>query len=380
MSDRDHLLRLSVLQTHAPGAAAALARAASGGAASAFSLEELLTRAAPGRDSAPLERARAALREHPPRRVRAHAERAGLRLIYRGESDYPRRLRILDDAPPVLYAKGLLPSPERPWIAFVGSRRATERGRDAAQTLAASAACRGEVVVSGMAFGIDDAAHRGALGVDGITVAVLASGADLPSPRSQTTLYRRIVDGGGAVISHFLPGTPALPYRFPIRNWLIAALSDRVLVVEAGSKSGALHTVDHAQALGRAVLAYPGDGLSLETRGSNRLIQDGAEVVLGPEDLLRDQQLLLPLDDPSAAPRTGSGDHDGPEPLREAASLARALAGSPLPVDELAVRLDLEIAALRSSLGRLERAGLVRVAAGVAHWVPAPPLSGSIGP
>ncbi|MAE69092.1 MAG: DNA-protecting protein DprA [Gemmatimonadetes bacterium] len=368
MNGEDQLLRISALHTHLPAVASEVEKLLQwDGEGPGEALRRVVDGGEGCGSAEARRRARELLREHAPVRIRESASQRGLHLVFRASPEYPKRLRPLDGAPPVLYVRGRLPGPDLPSIAVVGSRAATQTGRHAAQTLAGSAACRGEVVVSGMAFGVDDAAHRGALAVGGTTVAVLASGADLPSPHSQIHLYRRIVAGGGAVLSQFLPGAPARPYRFPIRNWLIAALSDRVLVVEARDRSGALHTVDHAQSIGIPVLAYPGDGLSQATRGSNRLIQDGAEVVLGPEDLVSEGQFSIPFSGTSieSMPATGtleSGEH------QKSAMLAHALADGPLPVDLLAGRLELGISGLRGALSRLERIGLVKVEGGFARW------------
>jgi DNA processing protein len=282
------------------------------------------------------------------------------------ESRYPKSLLDLTDPPPVIYCRGDVTAAEPPALAVVGSRSASEMGRGAAHTLASAAAVRGETIVSGLAFGIDTAGHRGALAVSGRTVAVLASGADVPSPRSQTRLYREIIDGGGAIVSEYLPGAPAKPYRFPVRNRLIAALSRRVLVVEAGERSGALHTVEHALALGRSVLAYPGEGLRESCRGSNRLIQDGAEVILEPADLLLEAEPSLWSEPEEGFGRTS--DWATQHVHARDAVLANALAHGPLPVDALADRLAIDIGTLRGALTRLERTGLITFCAGVARW------------
>ena len=364
----DQLLRISALHTHLPSVAAEVERLNMSHDKGLGETLGAVLAGEMGRCSADARRrARKVVREHPPEAIRESASQRGLHLLFRSSMTYPTRLQPLDAAPPVLYVRGRLPEQDRPSIAVVGSRAATETGRHAAHTLAASAACRGEVVVSGMAFGVDDAAHRGALEVGGTTMAVLASGADLPSPRSQSPLYMRIVSGVGAALSQFLPGSPARPYRFPIRNWLIAALADRVLVVEARDRSGALHTVDHAQSIGIPVLAYPGDGLSKATRGSNRLIQDGAEVVLGPEDLVSACQFALPFGATPTESSSATGPVEGRE-HQESALLAHALADGPIPVDLLAKRLELGIGSLRGALSRLERIGLVRIEAGIARW------------
>lgn len=355
----DDLLRLSVLWSHFPGLARQVERAGRG------ALQRIFRARSGGSDAERLESARALLRDLSPDALRQRASDAGLAIICRGEDVYPRGLLELDDPPPVIYCRGRLPAGHVPTLAVVGSRSASEMGRRAAYTLASSAAVRGEVIVSGLAFGIDDAGHRGALAVGGRTIAVLASGADVPSPRAQTSLYNQIIERGGAVVSEYLPGAPAKPYRFPVRNRLIAALAGRVLVVEARERSGALHTVDHALALGRAILAYPGEGMRDSCRGSNRLIQEGAEVVLEPADLLHGDELSLWPEKP-AAPRPPVAMTDDVD--SRVAVLAHALALGPLSVDALAEKLSIDIGTLRGVLARLERTGLVTFRAGVAAW------------
>ena len=170
-------------------------------------------------------------------------------------------------------------------VAVVGSRRATPYGLEVAETLAADLAARGVTIVSGLARGIDSAAHRGALRVGGRTLAVLGSGVDVIYPPENRRLAAEIAERG-ALISQFAPGTPPLPQNFPTRNEVIAGLSLAVVVVEAAEKSGSLITARLAAELGREVLAVPGRITAPESRGANRLIQDGAHVAMGWEDVV----------------------------------------------------------------------------------------------
>ena len=170
-------------------------------------------------------------------------------------------------------------------VAVVGSRRATPYGLEVAETLAADLAARGVTIVSGLARGIDAAAHRGALRVGGRTLAVLGSGVDVIYPPENRRLAAEIAERG-ALLSQFAPGTPPLPQNFPTRNQVIAALSLAVVVVEAAEKSGSLITARLAAELGREVLAVPGRITAPESRGANRLIQDGALVAMGWEDVV----------------------------------------------------------------------------------------------
>ncbi|HSE02638.1 MAG TPA: DNA-processing protein DprA, partial [Methylomirabilota bacterium] len=193
-------------------------------------------------------------------------------------------LRAIPDAPETLHVLGDLHDADALAVAIVGSRRATPYGLDVAERLAADLAARGVTVVSGLARGIDAAAHRGALRVGGRTIAVLGSGADVIYPPEHRRLAGEIV-ARGAVLSQFAPGTPPLPQNFPARNRLIAAMALAVVVVEAAERSGSLITARLAAELGREVLAVPGRITTPESRGANRLIQDGAAVAMGWDDV-----------------------------------------------------------------------------------------------
>jgi DNA processing protein len=213
--------------------------------------------------------------------------KVGMDVVPMTSPRYPRSLLDLSDPPSLLFLQGrpgLLTSPA---VAVVGSRRATEIGRRAAETLGARLARAGVTVVSGMAMGIDGAAHRGALGVGGNTVAVLGSGLGVVHPPSHRSLSRRIA-AGGLLVSEFLPRELPRPFHFPRRNRIIAALAEAVIVVEAGQKSGALITVEHALDLGRDILVVPGSVENPQCRGSNALLRDGARVITDPEAVMEE--------------------------------------------------------------------------------------------
>jgi DNA processing protein len=214
---------------------------------------------------------------------RIHDETA--RTLARSDAEYPALLRDLPAAPETLYVRGGLVDADALAVALVGSRRATSYGVDVAEMLAAELAARGVTIVSGLARGIDSAAHRGALRVGGRTIAVLGSGVDVVYPPENRRLAAEIVERG-ALISQFAPGTPPLPQNFPTRNRVIAGLSLAVVVVEAAERSGSLITGRLAAEFGREVLAVPGRITALESRGANRLIQDGAALALGWEDVV----------------------------------------------------------------------------------------------
>ena len=217
---------------------------------------------------------------------RIHDETGSMpRALSPADGRYPSRLAEVPDAPATLHVHGALVDADALAVAVVGSRRATPYGLEVAETLAADLAARGVTIVSGLARGIDAAAHRGALRVGGRTLAVLGSGIDVIYPPENRRLAAEIAERG-ALLSQFAPGTPPLPQNFPTRNQVIAALSLAVVVVEAAEKSGSLITARLAAELGREVLAVPGRITAPESRGANRLIQDGAHVAMGWEDVV----------------------------------------------------------------------------------------------
>lgn len=222
--------------------------------------------------------------------ARAAAARAGLRPICRHFGEYPARLLHSADAPAVLHVlgdDGALPITSAPAVAIVGARRATPYGLETARALGRGLAAAGIPVVSGLALGIDSAAHTGALEVGGPTIAVLAGGADRPYPRSKAMLHRRIsATGGCCVVSEMPPGFVPFKWGFPARNRIIAGLADATVVVEAAERSGSLITAELAQDLGRLVAAVPGAVTNPMAAGTNALLRDGAELVRGAQDLL----------------------------------------------------------------------------------------------
>jgi DNA processing protein len=210
---------------------------------------------------------------------------------------YPTALRLLREPPPILFYRGHPPAPGEPLLAIVGSRRASSAGLEMARRLGRAAAAAGFPVLSGLARGIDQAAQRGSLEL-GPSWAVLGCGLDRIYPPEAAPLAAALVAAGG-LLSEFPPGTPPLPFHFPRRNRLIAAMGVGLLVVEAGAASGALHTARESQALGRELGAVPASPLNQSAAGSNRLLAEGCHLILGPEDLPR------LWGDPSAARAVG---------------------------------------------------------------------------
>jgi len=225
-----------------------------------------------------------------PSEARAHVAEAGLVAVCRHRDSYPRKLLEMADAPAVLHLNGdlaALPQEGVPTVAIVGARRATPYGLEVARALGRGLAAAGLPVVSGMALGIDGAAHAGALEVGGPTVAVLAGGADVAYPSSKAALHRRIVATPGCcVVSEMPPGFRPFKWGFPARNRIIAGLADATIVVEAAERSGSLITAEMAQDLGRPVAAVPGAVTNPMAMGTNALLRDGADVVRNAQDIL----------------------------------------------------------------------------------------------
>ena len=205
----------------------------------------------------------------------------------RNHDGYPEKLRTLSDSPSGLYVEGSLPDPSAKSVAVVGARRCTSYGRKQAAYFARILASRGVQVISGLAAGIDAAAHEGALEGGGKTYAVLGCGTDICYPKDNYRLYRQIREEGG-LISEYRPGTPPLAFHFPQRNRIISGLADLVVVVEAGQKSGALITADCALEQGKTVFAVPGRLCDPASAGCNGLIAQGAGLALSPEMILEE--------------------------------------------------------------------------------------------
>lgn len=211
-----------------------------------------------------------------------------IRKIKPTDKEYPEKLKVLNDMPASIYVRGALPDPSKKAVAIVGARACSSYGQKTAEYFAYVLAQHQISIISGMALGIDTAAHRGCLNAGGQTFAVFGCGVDEIYPRSNTGLCRSMLEKGGGVISEFEPGTPPLAYHFPIRNRLISALSDAVIIVEARRRSGSLITASYALEQGKQIYAVPGklsDSLSL---GTNDLIWQGAAPAISPEQILYD--------------------------------------------------------------------------------------------
>lgn len=263
---------------------------------------------------------------------------------------YPPQLAAIPDPPIVLWVRGGQHPLAWPSVAVVGSRRATPAGLAVARRLAAGLADAGLVVVSGMARGVDAAAHVGALDGGGATVAVLGSGLDVVYPREHGQLADRIARDG-VLVSEFPPGTPPLAPHFPLRNRIISGLSRAVVVVEASRLSGSLITARAGLEQGRDVLAVPGNVLSGRNQGSHALIKDGARLVETVTDVLEEIGWPGPRGVPP--PETSS------KSLHPMGLEAIMAAGEPYAIDDLAARTGRNVSDLLAELGALELAGRV---------------------
>ena len=298
------------------------------------------------------------------------AERLGARLIAWGEPDYPERLLHIADPPPVISVLGEIGFVDSPTVAVVGARNASAAGRRLAEMLAEGLGRAGFVVASGLARGIDAAAHRGALATG--TVAVLAGGIDTPYPPENLGVYREIAEAG-ALVAELPPGTEPKAKHFPRRNRIIAGLSLGVVVAEAALRSGSLLTARMAAEEGRELFAVPGSPLDPRCRGSNDLLRQGAILTESADDVIaalsgalgertrriksqaraRPQELPLTQNPPPAREPLAPG-----EPK---AAVLEALGPTPVAVDELVRRCQLSPALVASVLldleldGRLER-------------------------
>jgi DNA processing protein len=204
-----------------------------------------------------------------------------------GDPRYPTALAAIPDPPAALWIRGDIALASRPAVAIVGSRAATSYALEVASRLASSLAAGGVVVVSGLARGVDSAAHRGILDAGGRTVAVLGSGVDVIYPPENAALAARIADSG-VLLSELPPGCPPKPWHFPLRNRIISGLSLAVVVVEASARSGSLTTARAALDQGREVMVVPGNVLSGRNKGAHQLIKDGAKIVEQADDILNE--------------------------------------------------------------------------------------------
>jgi DNA processing protein len=299
--------------------------------------------------------------------------------MFLGDADYPRLLALLDDAPPCLIVQGDTALARNGSVALVGGRNASANGQRMADVLAADLA-RTIVVASGLARGIDTAAHVGAMRT-GRTIAVIAGGIDQPYPPENADLQRRIAEGH-LIVTEAPIGTIPQARHFPRRNRIIAGLSLGVVVVEAALRSGSLITARLAQESGREVFAIPGSPLDPRARGGNDLIRQGAVLVESASDVLANLPEAPSLPEPGPQRRSGLAEDDAdwnepwfePSPIEARHQVLALLSTDSTPVDELVRRCQLPSSVTMAVLLELELAGRVETLAGhrVALLPPAP--------
>jgi len=262
----------------------------------------------------------------------------GIEVVFRGDDAYPARLADRQGAPDLLFVLGSWPA--GPAAAVVGTRRCSSYGRNLATAYGQAIANAGWVLISGLARGIDGAAHRGTVAVGGSGVAVLGCGLDIAYPREHATLRDQLLESGGAIVSEYPPGTPPEAWRFPPRNRIISGAAQAVVVVEAAIKGGALITANTALDQGVPVFATPGDVGKASAAGCNHLIRDGAHPVLDPSDLIAELELIL-------------------GPPRQTRDAQNEWAWEGISVERMAVSHAMTIAEAAATLSRAELAGAV---------------------
>ncbi len=280
----------------------------------------------------------------------------GIQVLTWEDDIYPRRLREIDQPPPVMYIRGDLRVEDEWSVAVVGTRRVTAYGRQATEEIAAVLARSGVTVVSGLARGVDAIAHQTAVHSGGRTIAVLGSGVDRIYPPDNRRLAASLIENG-AIISDYPPGTPPEGINFPPRNRIISGLSLAVVVVEAGERSGALITAEFAADQGRDVFAVPGSIFSPQSVGTNRLIQQGARPMTHPADVLETLDLTL-VNEQQSARKVLPAD-------KTEARLLEILGHEPMHVDEIRNRSSLPIEKVTATLVLMELKGMVRQVGGM---------------
>ena len=285
---------------------------------------------------------------------RKRAEELGLQIITQADAAYPASLLEIYDPPLVLYIKGKIPETWPRGVAVVGSRETSHYGLETAKKLGYQLAYAGVPVISGLARGIDTAAHLGALAAKGVTWAVLGCGLDLVYPPENDALAARIVESGGCLVSELPLGTAPDKRTFPMRNRIVSGLSFGTLVIEAGRQSGALITARQALEQGRQVFAVPGRIDNPLAQGCHQLIKDGAKLVEGVEDILTELEFLIPRES-VAMPRPLPGNL-----TPEEEQVYAALELDETPIDTITQRTGLAAGAVSSTLLRLEMRKLVK--------------------
>jgi DNA processing protein len=286
----------------------------------------------------------------------AKIEAQGIKILTWEDAAYPQRLKEIDQPPPVLFLRGDYLPDDLFAVAIVGTRRVTAYGRQITEELAAYLTANGITVVSGLARGVDAIAHQTALKAGGRTLAVLGSGIDKIYPPEHRGMAEKMV-GQGAIISDYALGTSPDASNFPPRNRIISGLSLAVVVVEAGETSGALITAEFAAEQGREVFAVPGSILAPQSKGTNKLIQNGALPLLSVNDLMQALDLTRMGEQKAARKAIPSDETE--------ARLMKVLGDEPLHVDEIRNQAELPIEKVSATLALMELKGLVRQVGGM---------------
>lgn len=304
-------------------------------------------------------------------KIKQKLERDNIRFICPADSEYPSGFRDIPGMPYSLYVKGNMPVTEAPSVGMVGARACSGYGREKAAEVAAKLSVNGIQIISGMATGIDAVSQRAALEAGGKTFSVLGCGVDVIYPRENISLYYDIIMRGGGIISEYPPGTPPIAWQFPHRNRLISALSDRLIIIEAGKRSGTLSTAQHALDQGRDIYVLPGRTIDRLSEGCNMLIYDGAGILLDTDQFIADLY---------SSPRwerrglTGSGiniiqtaDEIIPGTLdNDCRNIYLNLVTSPCDCDTLSHLCGLSVEKVRTCLSEMEIDGFViQISAGV---------------
>jgi DNA processing protein len=285
-------------------------------------------------------------------------QKQGIHVLTWEDPEYPRRLKDIDQSPPVLYIRGEYHQDDEWAVAIVGTRRVTAYGRQVTAEIAGALAHSGVTVISGLARGVDAVAHQSALDAGGRSLAVLGNGVDRVYPAEHRLLADRLAKSG-ALISDYAPGTPPEAINFPPRNRIISGLSMAVVVVEAGERSGALITANFAAEQGKEVFAVPGNIHVPQSAGTNRLIQQGAHPFLSVQDMLESLDLTLVSEQRSMRKAIPADEFE--------ARLLGMLAEQPLHVDDISQQADLPIAMVTSTLALMELKGMVRQVGGMQY-------------
>ena len=283
-------------------------------------------------------------------------EKQGIKILTWQDESYPQRLKEIDQPPPVLYIRGEYLPDDLFAVAIVGTRRVTPYGRQITEELSAFLAANGITVISGLARGVDAIAHQSTLKAGGRSIGVLGSGVDKIYPPEHRGLAEQMIKHG-AIISDYAPGTPPDASNFPPRNRIISGLSLAVVVIEAGETSGALITAEFAAEQGREIFAVPGSILAPQSKGTNKLIQNGALPLLSVNDLMQALDL------------TRVGEHKAARKIIPAdeteARLMNVLGSEPLHVDEIRNQSELPIEKVSAALALMELKGMVRQVGGM---------------